>query len=124
MSKQGARALGRFDPKRETRTFRAAGTNAEDDSVPARLGVGRQLEPHGDSTRLPRVDHDRSGHETEPASWWKPFCTHRAGGDSKPVGRAETAVIPNAERRQAVALAGSEAVEDPHPSDVEGMSLP
>lgn len=99
LSEPGARALGPFDPKCETRAFRTVGTNAENDCVHARLGVGRQLEPHADRTRPPGVDHHCSGHEAKPASWWAPFRLRRADEDDETVGGAAAAVIPNAERR-------------------------
>ena len=123
LSEPGARALRRFDPKRETRAFWSAGTNAENDCVQARVGVVRKLEPHADRTRPPGVDHDCRRDQTQPASRRPPFRLRRVGGGDETVGGADAAVIPNAERRQAVALAGAEPVDDPNPADVQRMSL-
>ena len=73
LSKRRARALGRLDPKCQTRAVRTAGTSAENDCIRAGLSVARQLEPHADRVRPTRVDHDCGRHETQPSSRRPPF---------------------------------------------------
>ena len=115
--------LGRLDPKCQTRAFGIARTNAENDCVHSRLRVVWQLEPCTDRTRPPGVDHKRGRDKAQPVPPWPPFRLRRAGEGYETVSGARTAVIPNAERGQAIALTGAQAVDDPYPADVERIVL-